>query len=561
MSNSIAPGSSADVNVRVTALTTNPNVPAQYKTIILKKNLVNGVNTLTQEMMSATNTKYVIKYDYTLAENIVVPANCIFEFDGGSINGNGTNKDTITCTNTRIIGYGCFDKTLKLRGSIANECIEFDWWKNEKCSSADYDTFINNGNLGGAIPEISDANRTIFNNFEAYCAPIKFGAGIYPFDSYITIGSNIIFAEDKINTLLWAPNSDFAIMAGNNYGLVNNLTIEAKGKVFNVFNTQSGTPAHGNRFTNCTFISYEDNVIEKPSTGGNKIAPYGWVFDNIKIYGAPEKSSFVNLVSESMLYNNVEDAIHYFNLRFINVTTYGREISMFKNCNLTNFTNANLSYLGWKYFLLIDTGGMYYVTLQDTLFEGNLADATEHNIIANLIKTTVALTSIVIRMSNITLITTTFDVAPIWFGSNVSSLVLDLPFNINTIYHAADIGEPIANNSDTDIMYITDPLDVGSTIRRIGVIEKGVTPANAVRYNNTIALTDVVTSGYPQEFADLINSDGKTYASEFFKCCTRGKSFPTVTKTQTGYQFYRIDLGKVCYFNETEWVDATGTPI
>lgn len=91
MSNSIAPGSSADVNVRVTALTTNPNVPAQYKTIILKKNLVNGVNTLTQEMMSAANTKYVIKYDYVLGEDITVPANCILEFDGGSINPNSNN--------------------------------------------------------------------------------------------------------------------------------------------------------------------------------------------------------------------------------------------------------------------------------------------------------------------------------------------------------------------------------------------------------------------------------------------------------------------------------------
>ena len=88
MSNSIAPGSSADVNVKVTALTTNSNVPVTYKTIILKKNLVNGVNTLTQEMMSAINTKYVIKYDYVLGEDITVPENCILEFDGGSINGN-----------------------------------------------------------------------------------------------------------------------------------------------------------------------------------------------------------------------------------------------------------------------------------------------------------------------------------------------------------------------------------------------------------------------------------------------------------------------------------------
>ena len=103
MSNSIAPGSSADVNVKVTALTTNPNVPVTYKTIILKKNLVNGVNTLTQEMISTINTKYVVKYDYTLGEDITVPANCILDFDGGSISaGSGENMDTITGTNTGI---------------------------------------------------------------------------------------------------------------------------------------------------------------------------------------------------------------------------------------------------------------------------------------------------------------------------------------------------------------------------------------------------------------------------------------------------------------------------
>ena len=81
MSNSIAPGSSADVNVKVTALTTNPNVPVTYKTIILKKNLVNGVNTLTQEMISIQNIKYVIKYDYMLNSNVTIPTNCILEFE------------------------------------------------------------------------------------------------------------------------------------------------------------------------------------------------------------------------------------------------------------------------------------------------------------------------------------------------------------------------------------------------------------------------------------------------------------------------------------------------
>ena len=103
MSNLIAPGSSADVNVKVTALTTNPNVPVTYKTIILKKNLVNGVNTLTQEMMSTTNIKYVIKYNYILSENITIPENCILEFDGGSIANSTENTYNLTGTTTKVV--------------------------------------------------------------------------------------------------------------------------------------------------------------------------------------------------------------------------------------------------------------------------------------------------------------------------------------------------------------------------------------------------------------------------------------------------------------------------
>lgn len=112
MSNSIAPGSSADVNVKVTALTTNPNVPVTYKTIILKKNLVNGVNTLMQEMMSATNTKYIIKYNYTLGEDITIPDNCILEFEGGSISGDNTLTGTNTGIKSELIKIFNTDVTL-----------------------------------------------------------------------------------------------------------------------------------------------------------------------------------------------------------------------------------------------------------------------------------------------------------------------------------------------------------------------------------------------------------------------------------------------------------------
>lgn len=45
-------------------------VPVTYKTVVLKPNNVNGKNILTQNMMSQTDTKYVIKYDYIISDEI-----------------------------------------------------------------------------------------------------------------------------------------------------------------------------------------------------------------------------------------------------------------------------------------------------------------------------------------------------------------------------------------------------------------------------------------------------------------------------------------------------------
>lgn len=65
----------------------------------LRKNIVNGVNTLTQAMINDANTIYHIQYDYTLAANITIPANCVLLFEGGSISG----AYTLTGNDTNII--------------------------------------------------------------------------------------------------------------------------------------------------------------------------------------------------------------------------------------------------------------------------------------------------------------------------------------------------------------------------------------------------------------------------------------------------------------------------
>lgn len=63
--------------------------------IYLKRNLINGVNTLTQSMINQKNTIYVIQHKFFIDEIINVPEGCILEFDGGclmggTIIGNGT---------------------------------------------------------------------------------------------------------------------------------------------------------------------------------------------------------------------------------------------------------------------------------------------------------------------------------------------------------------------------------------------------------------------------------------------------------------------------------------
>ena len=77
--------------------------------VVLKKNMVGGVNTLTQDMfykgepgsrVPNTNTIFVIQYDFVLGENITMPANCVLDFEGGSISGDYR----VISNNTEIIG-------------------------------------------------------------------------------------------------------------------------------------------------------------------------------------------------------------------------------------------------------------------------------------------------------------------------------------------------------------------------------------------------------------------------------------------------------------------------
>ena len=77
----------------------------------LRKNLVDGKNILTQEMLPSANTIYIIQYDYDLnGATITIPENCTLDFQGGSL-ANGT----VNLNYCKIIGSGLRVKILNAK--------------------------------------------------------------------------------------------------------------------------------------------------------------------------------------------------------------------------------------------------------------------------------------------------------------------------------------------------------------------------------------------------------------------------------------------------------------
>lgn len=77
------------------------------------------------------------QYSYLKDGYVRVPANCVLEFDGGSINGNGTGKNTITCNRTIIKGRKCFN--CNLVGTVFCNVFKVSWF-----NVADYTSVFEN---------------------------------------------------------------------------------------------------------------------------------------------------------------------------------------------------------------------------------------------------------------------------------------------------------------------------------------------------------------------------------------------------------------------------------
>lgn len=151
-----------DINQEtVGAVPYNSITPNGMGRIVLKKN-----DNFKEVVESQTNgnTIFVIKYDFILTGNVIIPANCVLKFDGGSINGQSINLNNADIISPLIPIF----KGTSL-SALYNKEIHAEWFN--------------------IMPDTT-VDSAVIANLIRYCHIIRFGEGTFNFTNPITISDN-----------------------------------------------------------------------------------------------------------------------------------------------------------------------------------------------------------------------------------------------------------------------------------------------------------------------------------------------------------------------------------
>ena len=207
------------------------------------------VNQLTQDMfykgavgsrVPNTNTIFVIRYDYVLAENITIPDNCVLEFEGGSISG----AYTLTGANTDIKAglVKIFDTTTILAGTW-NVSEAYPQWFGAVCNDNTVD------------------NSVYINKLASSGLPIHIPKGHYYYNSPIVIiGVHSFVNEGDLEYLNNTPEQAFITFVQCYTGIFKIDGRVYTDSIFN-FSTANNSKVVALRFINCDDLQVHVNSI------------------------------------------------------------------------------------------------------------------------------------------------------------------------------------------------------------------------------------------------------------------------------------------------------------
>lgn len=199
--------------------------------IVLKKNIVNGKNILTQEMINKPNTIYEIRYDFDLnGEEITIPEGCVLDFNGGSISGSHTLTGSNTGIRAGLVKIFSTDVTLAGTWNVVEAYPE---WFGAKGDGATDDRIYIQRVLD------SDFNTIVFNNnYLIKNAP-------YDYSGYNLNWGELDYASDMYNQYS-AGFTATPIVITKEHTIVINGTIKQYSPLCNLINVETKIQIKGN---------------------------------------------------------------------------------------------------------------------------------------------------------------------------------------------------------------------------------------------------------------------------------------------------------------------------
>lgn len=263
---------------------------------ILRRNIIDGKNMLTQDMVNQPHTIYMIQYDFDLdGATIKIPEGCILDFQGGGIvNGKvfSDNKTTrivnppkITESNDKIF-FGVFfdsnngeltyrfekiNRPFEIIGQVATTRASKEYWNARRIGINKYNIFLphvfSNGEWSFGDSNIDEAIE-LYKKYNIFMYNIRFEVRTDDLsDNRILEYSNMV--KDKIDKLM-----------------ANNIPVE------NIFLSNETPNVYNNHKWTSALIELSDWVRKKGYKSG--ISHYTGMPSSIESYGAPQEYNSAN---------------------------------------------------------------------------------------------------------------------------------------------------------------------------------------------------------------------------------------------------------------------------
>lgn len=363
--------------------------PAEFSglgRVILRKNIVQGKNILTQEMINKPNTVYEIRYDFDLNDTTInVPENCTLNFQGGSLSNGVIN---ITKPSIYINGRGFYKCNIKTIKEIYTKWFILKLYNEDELADF-FQYYIDNNNLIIIEPNIKmNIGRSVFikNKNARIIGEYTINRKDYP---------TIIFNNSDgfvWNTKIYSQDNLFI-----------RLNIIAKGYCFNLSNgddeinrayniymsrfehltlkseTKDCIYAHNNRSIDdnrndrlCFQNIFNDIFLETTRYGINGVNGLGNVFNNICDYNVKE-SLFHNVYGEIKNCNtSFSNTKHFLSYDAVLYPNHNIHLSI-QNCNIEKYS-GEIIYWDWDvlekytYNVIIENTTIIYTPIKELDF-------------------------------------------------------------------------------------------------------------------------------------------------------------------------------------------------